>query len=251
MKIYPLATNQLQRKNYNKNLRKPVVHNAQSFTSRLIVPPTEFPKLMPLFNNRNIDMFTKVKSWAHEEAYSLLQKFRAGDTNIKDMFNRMVNIAANCKNFDDIYNAEPLNVLHRIFCMEFCTPFGSGKVKFNPFEYPKIFRTIGENEYKRLINGHHIVAPSCNNESVMVTNNPAGVSACSRLDGSKKSYFVHFKDKINFDPLATYFYSLDQLQRVESFNANSAEYYLVGGYNLEDVENILDFNSKEVVYPKS
>lgn len=250
MRIYPLATYQLQRKSDNKNLRKPRTLYKQSFMGRSVIPPMEFPKLMHIYNNRAVDMTTRAISETHEEAYSLLQQFRAGDSNIKNMFNRMINIAASCKSFDDIYNAEPLNLLHRIFRIEFFTPLGSGNVKYNPFDYHKIYRTIGESEYENLINGHHIVAPSCNNESVMVTNNPAGVDVCSGLDCSTKSYFVCFKDKINFDPLAKHFYSLENLQCTECSNAGTAEYNLIGGYNIEDVEQILDFSSKEAVYPK-
>ena len=133
-----------------------------------------------------------------------------------------------------------------LICIFDCMPFPSkNTINYNPFDYHRIFRTIGESEYNALLNGNHIVSPSCNNESVMVTNNPKGVSACA----VGKKYFVAYKDKPNFDILANDIYKLkeNKIPYISSFNIENAEYYLVGGYNINDVESIID-STKNIVY---
>lgn len=215
-------------------------------SQRFIHPPANENALV-YFNNRNTPIDSLINSEKDNEAYSLIQRYRKGDNKAKQIINRIKDVVDNTPHnkYDFDFENKALNriaFLYRFLCKShFNEP-----LKFSPLEHSRLFRTIGESEYKVLMDRQHIVAKSCNDLEVMATNNPKGVSACTR----GKAYFVHFKDKVNFDPLASGFFKLDEAKvpNVYSHNAEHAEYYITGGYNIEDVEKIIDPSTRKVVY---
>lgn len=227
-------------------MKAPLVKDTVELSHRVIKPP-ESEKALKYFQNRNIPIESLANSEADNEAYSLIQRYRKGAKDAKQVITSIKDTVDNAfhDNYDFDFNDKALNrtaFIYRFLCKgHFNEP-----LEFSPLEYHRIFRTIGESEYQALMNRQHIVAKSCNDIEVMVTNNPKGVNSCTK----GKRYFVHFKDKINFDPLANAFFNLDEnkLPYVHSHNTQSAEYYITGGYNIEDVEKIIDPATKKVIY---
>lgn len=218
-------------------------------SGKKIIPP-ENPKALEYFNNRNIPVETLVRGESAKEAYSLIQRYRNGDEEAIKTVNSIKEVVDNSphSNHDFDFKDEALNHLAFIYRLS-CRSHFNEPLKYSPLESPRLFRAIGESEYKALMEGKHIVSKLCNDEEVMVTNSPKGVACCT----SGKLYFVHFKDRINFDPLASSFFNLNEAKvpNVYSHNRENAEYYIRGGYNIEDVEKIIDPKTKRVVYSRT
>ena len=212
-----------------------------------LIPPKQ-KDIIPYFYNNNADLTNLYRSDDDKQVADIIKYYRMNEESSIKLVNTMNKLCQN--EAFDINNICKMNsgILRRLalICVSDCMPFPSkNTINYNPFDYHRIFRTIGESEYNALLNGNHIVSPSCNNESVMVTNNPKGVSACA----VGKKYFVAYKDKPNFDILANDIYKLkeNKIPYISSFNIENAEYYLVGGYNINDVESIID-STKNIVY---
>lgn len=227
-------------------MKSPLAKDTVELSQRVIHPPTS-EKAIVYFNNKNTPIESLARSESSKKAYSLIQKYRKGDLDALQTVTRIKGVVDNTPHNESRFDFKDkaLNQVAFIYRL-LCKSHFNEPLKFSPLEYPRLFRIIGESEYKALMDRQHIVAKSCNDVEVMVTNNPKGVAACTR----GKAYFVQFKDKINFDPLASSFFKLDEAKvpNVYSHNAENAEYYITGGYNIEDVEKIIDPLTKKVVY---
>lgn len=227
-------------------MKAPLEKDTVELGKRVIHPPIK-EKALAYFNNRNVPIESLVCNESSKQAYSLIQRYRSGDQNAMQTITRIKDVVDNLPSGKHDFDFGDKSLNHIAFMYRlFCKSHFNEHLKFSPLEYPRIFRTIGESEYQALIENKHIVSKLCNDEEVMVTNNPEGVAACT----IGKRYFVHFKDRVNFDPLARSFFYLDQnkVPNVYSHNAERAEYYITGGYNIEDVEKIVDPVTKRAVY---
>lgn len=227
-------------------MKKPLSKDTVEISQRVIQPPANKTALV-YFNNRNVAIESLASSKLCKKAYSLIQRYRKGDEDAVKTITEIKNVVdKSSHNRNDFgFKDKALNWIAFMYRLS-CKSHFNESLEFSPLEYPRLFRTIGGSEYKALKEGKHIVSKLCNDEEVMVTNNPEGVNACTR----GKAYFVHFKDKINFDPLAGGFFKLDKnkVPNVHSHNIESAEYYITGGYNIEDVEKIIDPLTQKIVY---
>jgi len=193
--------------------------------------------------NKNVPIDSLFKSETDKEVYRIIKQARDGNE-----IAMMILKKAKIESEKEYYKGSSKNkVIERLADLykSKCKTYYDEPVKFNPIEYPRIYRTIGESEYKALLNGEHIVSESCIT-GVDVTNKPTGVATYT----IGKKYFVTFKEKDNFDPFLSDLFDCEKnfIPHVKDKNPGMAQYILEGGYDLNDVETITEMTDK---FPKS
>lgn len=102
-------------------------------------------------------------------------------------------------------------------------------------ERPRMYRFIGREELEKLFKGEVVTStrPCRNGVSTDITSNPD----YGKIPREGK-YRIAFKDIENFAP-----FSNEPDSRVSIHSMKNEEYYLTGGYSLEDIEKIETYSS--------
>lgn len=229
-------------------MQAPLASDTVEISQRVITPP-KTEKALKYFLNRKIPTETIFRDDVSKGIYDLVKKARSGDENALAQISRVKEAVDNSSQECNIdFNNEILNrlaVLYRRTCRTF--KFNQ-PLEYNPLDYHRIYRTIGQSEYDALMKGVHIVSPECENLEVFVTNKPSGYFGGKQMP--KGHYFVTFKDKDNFDLFLSKCFSFNEhsVPNVRSFNQENAEYLLTGGYNIDDVETIKAGTEGKILY---
>lgn len=180
------------------------------------------------------------------EALKIAKLARNGDKDALELITKAMELAKSTKTQEQIVNSSETyavkdlaNVFQRD-CFE-----GKNAHEYDVYNYPRIYRFIGDSEYKSLIKDKRITSKVSNNPGIDVTNNINYRGAHSE---GEKIYLVTFKLKDNLDAF------LAQCPRKhlkdESLlilkNRATSEFILNGGYSLDDVENILETETENL-----
>lgn len=103
------------------------------------------------------------------------------------------------------------------------------EVKYNFWDYPRVYRFVSWGEIKNLLKGKIIAPQRYFDEVVDVTNNPNGWGG---------AYKITFKLKDNLNPLFKNNSKEKGIPYVKFTKPFQAQHHLFGGYSLDDVECI-------------